>query len=112
MPFVLLLWSASVLVCLYRSGAILPGRAGRGERIRTSDIQLPKLALYQAELHPGPVPTGNRRKIRGLFITKHPPGASLLTPAGSAFCRRGIAENGMPDPVAGDRKSTRLNSSH
>ena len=27
--------------------------AGRGERIRTSDIQLPKLALYQAELRPG-----------------------------------------------------------
>src|SRR6185437_2028473 len=25
---------------------------GRGERIRTSDIQLPKLALYQAELRP------------------------------------------------------------
>src|SRR5690242_15632100 len=27
--------------------------AGRGERIRTSGIQLPKLALYQAELRPG-----------------------------------------------------------
>ena len=25
----------------------------RGDRIRTCDIQLPKLALYQAELHPG-----------------------------------------------------------
>jgi hypothetical protein len=25
---------------------------GRGERIRTSGIQLPKLALYQAELRP------------------------------------------------------------
>ncbi len=24
----------------------------RGDRIRTYDIQLPKLALYQAELHP------------------------------------------------------------
>jgi hypothetical protein len=28
-----------------------PGRSGR---IRTCDIQLPKLALYQAELHSGP----------------------------------------------------------
>src|SRR6185437_7985742 len=28
--------------------------SGRGERIRTSGIQLPKLALYQAELRPGP----------------------------------------------------------
>ena len=25
---------------------------GRGERIRTSDFYLPKVALYQAELHP------------------------------------------------------------
>ena len=30
----------------------LPGGAGRGERIRTSDIVLPKHALYQTELHP------------------------------------------------------------
>jgi hypothetical protein len=29
-----------------------PKKAGRGERIRTSDILLPKQALYQAELHP------------------------------------------------------------
>ena len=28
------------------------GKAGRGERIRTSDILLPKQALYQAELRP------------------------------------------------------------
>ena len=27
-------------------------RIGRGERIRTSDFYLPKVALYQAELHP------------------------------------------------------------
>ena len=27
-------------------------RAGRGERIRTSDTCLPKAVLYQAELHP------------------------------------------------------------
>ncbi len=27
--------------------------SGRGERIRTSDILLPKQALYQAELRPG-----------------------------------------------------------
>jgi hypothetical protein len=27
---------------------------GRGERIRTSDILLPKQALYQAEPRPGP----------------------------------------------------------
>jgi hypothetical protein len=31
--------------------AVPPGRSGR---IRTCDIQLPKLALYQAELHSGP----------------------------------------------------------
>ena len=30
-----------------------PREAGRGERIRTSDILLPKQALYQAELRPG-----------------------------------------------------------
>ena len=29
------------------------GHAGRGERIRTSDILLPKQARYQAALHPG-----------------------------------------------------------
>ncbi len=29
---------------------MIVARAGRSERIRTSDIQLPKLALYQAEL--------------------------------------------------------------
>ena len=29
-----------------------PAQFGRGDRIRTYDIQLPKLALYQAELHP------------------------------------------------------------
>src|SRR5215510_4849335 len=28
------------------------GRTGRGRGIRTLDIQLPKLALYQAELYP------------------------------------------------------------
>src|SRR6185437_9304666 len=30
----------------------LPPEAGRGERIRTSGFELPKLALYQAELRP------------------------------------------------------------
>ena len=30
-----------------------PVKSDRGDRIRTCDIQLPKLALYQAELHPG-----------------------------------------------------------
>ena len=29
------------------------GEKSRGDRIRTCDIQLPKLALYQAELRPG-----------------------------------------------------------
>ena len=28
-------------------------KSDRGDRIRTCDIQLPKLALYQAELRPG-----------------------------------------------------------
>ena len=28
------------------------GMIGRGERIRTFDFYLPKVALYQAELHP------------------------------------------------------------
>ena len=29
-----------------------PKKSDRGDRIRTCDIQLPKLALYQAELRP------------------------------------------------------------
>ena len=29
---------------------------GRGDRIRTCDFYLPKVALYQAELHPDPDP--------------------------------------------------------
>ena len=35
---------------VYRSTFI--ARVGRGRGIRTLDIQLPKLALYQAELYP------------------------------------------------------------
>ena len=31
---------------------IINKKAGRGERVRTSDILLPKQALYQAELRP------------------------------------------------------------
>ena len=33
-------------------GAPGAGKNGRGRGIRTLDIQLPKLALYQAELYP------------------------------------------------------------
>ena len=33
-------------------GALGAGKNGRGRGIRTLDIQLPKLALYQAELYP------------------------------------------------------------
>ena len=33
--------------------------SGRGDRIRTCDIQLPKLALYQAELLPVEPAVGN-----------------------------------------------------
>ena len=32
--------------------ALFMVKSDRGDRIRTCDIQLPKLALYQAELHP------------------------------------------------------------
>lgn len=32
--------------------AVLNREFGRGERIRTFDFYLPKVALYQAELHP------------------------------------------------------------
>ena len=49
-----------------RSGKQRPGR-GRG--IRTHDIQLPKLALYQAELYPG----GEARRL-----CKHAAGVSLI----------------------------------
>ena len=37
---------------------------GRGERIRTSDILLPKQALYQAELRPGPQDCSRFRSYR------------------------------------------------
>ncbi|CAA7615555.1 hypothetical protein MTBSS4_130086 [Magnetospirillum sp. SS-4] len=40
----------TVLLLVCRS--LRKSQHGRGERIRTSGIQLPKLALYQAELHP------------------------------------------------------------
>ena len=29
-----------------------PGKSGRGERIRTSGLYVPNVALYQAKLHP------------------------------------------------------------
>ena len=35
-----------------KNASLMGVRAGRGERIRTSDILLPKQALYQAELRP------------------------------------------------------------
>ena len=45
-------------------------RVGRGERIRTSGIKLPKLALYQAELRPGP--RGNGHSIWGFPSPRKP----------------------------------------
>ena len=38
------------------------GGIGRGRGIRTLDIQLPKLALYQAELYPDALPTNPARR--------------------------------------------------
>ena len=38
------------------AGHCAAGKASRGERIRTSDILLPKQALYQAEPRPGMKP--------------------------------------------------------
>jgi predicted O-methyltransferase YrrM len=55
---------------------------GRGERIRTSGIQLPKLALYLAELRPGSVAVGKNRA--GLYR------------GGSKSARKGA--NPMPFP--------------
>ena len=46
---------AGRLVAAVRACA-LAARIGRGERIRTSDFYLPKVALYQAELHPDGIP--------------------------------------------------------
>ena len=41
-------------------------KSNRGDRIRTCDIQLPKLALYQAELHP----VGKCRELSRVGIKK------------------------------------------
>ena len=55
-----------------RSGAERPGR-GRG--IRTHDIQLPKLALYQAELYPGgEARHPGRRAARVTTLRRYRPG--------------------------------------
>jgi hypothetical protein len=35
-----------------REGIVLKGTTGRGERIRTSGLYVPNVALYQAKLHP------------------------------------------------------------
>ena len=35
-----------------RKSRLAHDRIGRGDRIRTCDFYLPKVALYQAELHP------------------------------------------------------------
>ncbi len=44
-------------------------RPGRGRGIRTHDIQLPKLALYQAELYPGgEARRPHRRALRSLTV--------------------------------------------
>ena len=37
---------------LLRTAAFVPSYAGRGERIRTSGLYVPNVALYQAKLHP------------------------------------------------------------
>ena len=38
--------------CVIFATGMIEKNTGRGERIRTSDFYLPKVALYQAELHP------------------------------------------------------------
>ena len=37
---------------------------GRGDRIRTCDLYVPNVALYQAELHPVPICTGTVESVR------------------------------------------------
>src|SRR5579864_5314955 len=73
-----------------------PFLAGRGERIRTSGIQLPKLALYQAELRPetakapdlyGLVPRSARLPMGAGQGRRAGPGAEL---PGEARCFRGV----------------------
>ena len=59
-------WVVSVIDA---SGGGSVGSSGRGERIRTSGPQLPKLVLYQAELRPGSVgdeATGRRSDAQGI----------------------------------------------
>src|ERR1700727_2768057 len=53
-------------------GGKTPKISGRGDRIRTCDIYVPNVALYQSELHPDrPPPTrrgGNRIRSGAGFI--------------------------------------------
>src|SRR5690242_2150236 len=44
---------------------------GRGRGIRTPDIQLPKLALYQTELYPDAVPAHDRSDRRAMVRLRH-----------------------------------------
>ena len=50
---------------------------GRGRGIRTPDIQLPKLALYQTELYPETPPTA--RKHAGQAMVRSPARAGQRT---------------------------------
>ena len=52
---------------------------GRGERIRTSDIRLPKAALYQAEPRPDDILQKSRRTANAAKKAR----ASFSIPAGN-----------------------------
>src|ERR1043166_4754845 len=69
------------------------GAPGRGGRIRTGDLEYPKLPRYQAALRPArrggrPIRPGVDYTLRG-------------TPASKAGSSSALAEPGMGDPVAG-----------
>ncbi len=72
----------------HRKRWLLKCIGGRGERIRTSDFYLPKVALYQAELHPDA-------------------GLSLLTRecAASALLQRAAHDNGQPPHMQLSRRN-------